>query len=438
MVKSKDESWTSIIVYLMMGEFLPYEDVDGELKAQFDDLVAEIHNIQGEENIMLLTERIILEVTANPLLAKIFVAEDRSSLLMEVCTEPYGDYSHPLIKFLIEAHPYALLWVGDECPIYAIAGDPTHCVLMPYIAENYPWVLDHEQCIKKPPVHTLIRMYSYREREGAIGGIKCTADTIKRFFWAYPQAHQQANQITLVRQVVRPIEGDTIGIMSALETPIPTGGGHPLHMILKGRRECEFHLFKWLAEQCPDGMLKTDCEGKTPLHFACLALIRHRGSMTSLQICKYIIKNCPVSVRVAGSREELPIHYLLRHCHHRSVLEVVILLLREYPESFDIEGANYPAPKSIPFVQRVMPYLNEERELKKNANGLKEISGTFKVAVDEASTNKKAGLVGSAHNVFNSWATSCIQGLDLKKERISKNLQGLCDEFHVDDGRRRL
>ena len=83
----------------------------------------------------------------------------------------------------------------------------------------------------------------------------------------------------------------------------------------------------------------------------------------------------------------------MNHCHHRSVLEVVTLLLREYPDSFDLGAApHYPPPGSVPFVQRVMPYLNEERELKKNANGLKEISGTFKVAVDEASTNKKAGL----------------------------------------------
>ena len=418
-----------------MGDYLPYEDVDDDVKAQYNDLVTEIQ--QGEENVILLTERVILEVTANPLLAKIFVVEDKSSLLMEACTELHGDDSHPLIEFLIEVLPYALLWGGEECSIYAIAGHPSHCVLMPYIAENYPWVFDDEQCIKKPPVHTLIRMYSYREREGIIDGIKCTADTIKRFFWAYPQAHQQASQSEITTNARQLAETREIDIAVYL-----TGGDYPLHMIIKGRQECEYHLFKWMAEQYQEGMLKTDCEGKTPLHFVCLALIRHRGSTASLEICKYIIMNCPESVRVTtgykyGCRDnELPIHYLLKHCHHRSVLEVVILLLREYPESFDIEGANYPAPKSIPFVQRVMPYLNEERELKKNANGLKEISGTFKVAVDEA--NKKAGLVGSAHNVFNSWATSCIQGLDLKKESISRNLQGLCDEFHVDDGRQSL
>jgi len=427
----------------MMGDYLPYEDVDDDLRAQFDDLVAMVHNFSHPEIDVVTNfiEHIILEVTANPLLAKIFVAEDRSSLLMEVCTElhGHGDAFHPLIKFLIEVFPYALLWVGEDCPIYAISGHPVHCVIMPWIAENYPWVFDHEICIEKPPVYTLIRMYGYRSREGSIGGIKCTADTIKRFFWAYPQAHQQANQITLVRQVVRPIEGDTIGMMSALETPIPTGGGYPLHMILKGRRECDFRLFEWLAEQCPDGMLKKDCEGKTTLHMACNALIRHRGSMTSLEICKYIIKNCPASVRVTGSREDLPIHYLLRHCHHRSVLEVVTLLLREYPESFDLGTVpTNPPPSSVPFIQRVMPNLNEERDLVDNANGLKEILEKFKIAVDEGPSNNKTGLVGSVHNAFDSWATSCIQGLDLKKESISRNLQGLCDEFHVDDGLQRL
>ena len=50
----------------------------------------------------------------------------------------------------------------------------------------------------------------------------------------------------------------------------------------------------------------------------------------------------------------------------------------------------------------------------------------------------KTKLVGSAHNVFDSWATSCIQGLDLKKESTSRNIEDLCDEFHVDDGPQRL
>jgi hypothetical protein len=241
----------------MMGDYLPYEDVDEELKGHFDDLVTEIHNIQGEENVMPLIERIILEVTANHLLDKIFVVDDRSS------TELHGDAFHPLIKFLIEVFPHALLLVGEECPIYAIAGHPSHCVLMAWIAENYPWVFDHEQFTEKPPVYTLIRMYCYRARGGTIGDIKCTADTIKRFFWAYPQAHHQANQITVVRHVIRNTEGETV--QSGNEIVIPTGGGYPLHMIVKGRQECDFHLLKWLAEQCQDGMLRTDCEGKTPL-----------------------------------------------------------------------------------------------------------------------------------------------------------------------------
>ena len=413
-----------------MEDYLPYEDVDDDVKAQFNDLATEIHNVERGDDAMPLIERVILEVTANPVLAKIFVVEDKSSLLMEACTELHGDAFHPLIKFLIEVFPHALLWVGEECPIYAIAGHPTHCVLMAWIAENYPWVFDHEQFTKKPPVFTLIRMYGYRARKGNIGGIKCTADTMKRFFWAYPQAHNQASQTTLVRVHINTIDQ----VEPGNETVFPTGGGYPLHMIIKGRQECEFHLFKWLAEHCQEGMLRTDCEGKTPLHFACLALIRHRGSTESLEICKYIIKNCPASVRVSSGREELPVHYLMNHCHHRSVLEVVTLLLREYPESFDLEAPHfYPALNSVPFIQRVMPYLNEERELKDNANGLKEILGKFKVAVDETSTNNKAGLVGSAHNVFHSWAMSCVQGLDMKKEGISRNLQGLCDEFHVDE-----
>ena len=94
---------------------------------------------------------------------------------------------HPAIKFLIQSNPSALLWREntdtDEILIREIADHTTHCVLMPWIATNYQWVLNDEGILMNPPVFCLIDQYANRG-EATTG---CTAAIIRQFFEAYPQ-----------------------------------------------------------------------------------------------------------------------------------------------------------------------------------------------------------------------------------------------------------
>ena len=93
-------------------------------------------------------------------------------------------------------------------------------------------------------------------------------------------------------------------------------------------------LFKWVAEQWPCNMLEVDRDGETPLHYACWMLAGNH--FQSGEICRYLIEHCPESVRISGDQRRLPIRILLDRCQHQFVKEVVVCLLRAYPESYDV------------------------------------------------------------------------------------------------------
>ena len=230
--------------------------------------------------------------------------------------------------------------------------------------------------------------------------------------WAYPQGLAQVNDSGLT----------------------------PLHFILLGSAECEPDLFNWMAERCPSNMLTRSRFGCIPLHRACQSLTRHLGDDSS-EICKYLIEQCTESVRIPELREVLPIHLLLHHCEHPLVKEVVVCLLREYPESYDIPvrtptGDVVVVPSSIPFVQRIKPLLDEERELKENVGYLQQMSGVFQDAVD--GTDNPSPLASSTYIVFDSWTKSFTQYFEARMERISTELQDECNVEEEDDRERAI
>lgn len=302
-----------------MSDPLRVNELEDELRDQFNDLLEAMEGIttfdpnREEGAYEALNQRIYQAVTEKPILARI-VSNRGGYLLKSACINLNLDTSHDVIKCLIQAYPSALL-VGHSdgytihMPIYMIAGHPEHCVLMSWIASNFTWVLDHEQCVQV--VFWFLRTYSQRQRTS------CTSTTIKDFFEAYPQAF-------------------------TLQDP---NGDNVLHKILlrlhdDNRIECDADLFKWMAEQCPSStLLETNFNGCTPLHYACNSLARHKGNDSS-EICKYLIQKCPGSVKLANRLDYLPIHCLQINCEYRLVREVVICLLREYPESYPgfVEG----------------------------------------------------------------------------------------------------
>ena len=378
---------------------LRYNDIenDKKMKSQFNQLRFAIFSTDEnseDADIEAVNELVQREVTAKPILARI-VNQGNTSLLVYFCTtRRHNEQFHPAIKRIIGANPSALLWrtASGTKLIHMIAAHPSHCVLMPWIATNYQWVLDHEICLEEPPVFNLLHEYIYRKETG------CTAAIIRQFFEAYPQGLTQVNEY----------------------------GHTPLHLF--GPAEYDAALFTWMAEQCPSKMLQTNREGETPLHVACISLTHHRGSNSS-EICKYLIEQCPESVRIPGSEENhsmLPIHILLRHCQHRLVKEVVVSLLRAYPESYDMTASGGRVPRSKPFVQRIKPLLDEERELKENVAYLHEVSGAFQDAVN--GTENPSPLASSTCHSFCNWATvTSIQRLDSRLVQNSTELQDECN-----------
>ena len=174
---------------------MEYDDQEDEIQCHFVRLcnaIISTNDNSSEEDIRALNELIQREVTAKPNLAKIikYEVERVCYLLLVACANLDDEQFHPAIKCLIEANPSALLWYSNtgKIVIHKIAGHSTHCLLMPWIATNYQWVLDHEICLERPPAFRLFDRYADREDTG------CTAAIIRQFFEAYPQGLTQVNE----------------------------------------------------------------------------------------------------------------------------------------------------------------------------------------------------------------------------------------------------
>ena len=96
---------------------------------------------------------------ANRDLARI-VKEGNTSLLWFACFK-LDELFHPAIKCIIESNPSSLLWETEyflSC-VHLISLGTSHCVLVPWIATNFQWVLDHEISHRFPPVFNSLNAY---------------------------------------------------------------------------------------------------------------------------------------------------------------------------------------------------------------------------------------------------------------------------------------
>ena len=158
--------------------------------------------------------------------------------------------------------------------------------------------------------------------------------------------------------------------------------------------------------------------------------ILHKEHDVHSDVC--LLQECPESVRVLDNDSWLPIHLLRRHCQHPLVKEVVVSLLREYPESYGMASGYYRAPSSFQFVQRIKPLLDdEEREHKESVAYFQQVSGVFQDAVD--GTDNPSPLASSTYIVFDSWTKSLAQHLEARMEQISTELQNECNADEEDD-----
>jgi len=162
-------------------------------------------------------------------------------------------------------------------------------------------------------------------------------------------------------------------------------------------------------------------------------LFKYTGRDSS-EICKYLIQKCPESVRRSSDDEELPIHILQDSCGYRFEREIIVCLLREYPESYHVLSgnmlsANQRNPGSYPIIMSIKALLDEEKELKETAVSLTDNTSSLTKAV--ACTNDD--LMRSAFTIFGSWSTSIINTTEDKLQLISTQLQEMCDEGRESD-----
>jgi len=377
---------------------LIYDDLeDGQLKAQFESLVDCMRTIRNmtEEEVIAFLERIRQEVTTTPNLVRMFTTTNISILIgLFAGSRLDSEVSQPFLKLLIDTNPSALLWQegdygDDHNSINIICSHPQVCTLMPWIATNHQWVLDHENIVDEPPLFVLIRLLQTSTERGI-------AEIIRQFIDIYPRSLTQKNSDGLI----------------------------PLHLIIINPG-CAVALVKRMVELCPSSMMIKTHNGLAPLHVVCGYVARNSGD--NKEICKYLISEYPESVRCIGSDGELPIHLLVTSCQHQAVREVIVCLLRAYPESYDIQvrGVRGSAPSSFPFIQHANSLLVEERALQDNIAQLKLIMGAF----DNAVKCTGEDLIKSTCTVFHSWVVSSIQRIESKIELNLSLIQQACDTW---------
>lgn len=354
----------------------------------------------------VLLTRVEQEVTAHPVLAS--TVNDTMlnwSLLQTVCrTKLHYRQSHPAIKVLIQANPCALLWEcdGDDgtLTLHTLAKNPFHCELMPWIAEHFAWVFDHESCRGNPPHIDLVEIHSNG---------KCHGWVVRKFYELYPQGLRQGKHVT---------RNGCDFLYSLL----------PLHKCLLGWKGGNLDLIRWMARQYPDSISFKTYWGRNALHCACTLVSEfHRNALAEL--CVFFSEERPDSVRVMCRGFGLPIHmiFLRKFIGSSAQQKVILHLLRAYPQSVDIPRiASAPiqtAPRSNPFVRSVFPLLEEEISLKEAMSFLADTSAAW----CEATECSKDMLHVTVSHVFKQWAT--LREANMMQQTIPERIMEVSREF---------
>ena len=383
-----------------------------ELQVQFFSLLQEIRGafftpldpeaIQAAA--ALLHETLEQVVSANPILAQAVSNDGQWSLLDLFCAVD-NSASFETIKFLTKTNPHALLWCKPNMsgPIQLIAGIP-NCDLLPWIAENYPWVFVHEASQKNPPHLHMILCYLK-------GG--CDLKTVRKFYELYPRGLQEKHG-------------------NARDTC-------PLWLSLKGPDEPEGDLFIWMAKQYPEAVSYVSTWGTTLLHQSCDSLAARKNTRdfkctrNMANICQFLISEHPDLIRqpIRGC-EYLPIHALATRCNRPLVQEMVILLLKAYPECVLAEDEEeYPELSTVPFIQQVHPLIVNQLEIDQDISLLAQISQNMTTANSSALSSS---LFSSVSEVFCSWANlQVFSVLPARKNRIQDRIADICRDFEADD-----
>jgi hypothetical protein len=129
----------------------------------------------------------------------------------------------------------------------------------------------------------------------------------------------------------------------ALMTPQDISGKLPIHCAL-GHPGTTQEMIEYLAEMCPESLLKPDYTGRLPIHMACL-------NGCSLSILKFLVDKSPGSIEYPDMDESLPIHLALTGgfggmitAMQAAPMEVIEYLIDSYPESVEASNVNGDLP----------------------------------------------------------------------------------------------
>ncbi|GAX10705.1 hypothetical protein FisN_14Lh222 [Fistulifera solaris] len=398
-------------------------DLSPELRNKFHALLKEVFDfkmiIQGGEeeesveSLEMAADRlhhsIQEEVSAHPILARTIVKTDAQSLLKTLIDETLGECCKT-IQLVIETNPHALLWSNGDpytyhqgAPIYMIAEDTWHSVLLPWIVERFPWIFQSEMSQKVPPHLKMVH---------GIFNDMCTLENVearKEFYELYPQGLGEKDEANRF--------------------------GYPLSVTMLGWREPDAEIFIWMAERYPEAVHDILPGGCNMLHQACSLLTEKEDTRVpktnkccpdTAKICRHLISKYPHLIRHKDDDGFFPIHRLAHHCNRPLVQQIVVLLLKAHP----VYVLEYPTLLSILFVRLVHLNILEELAIEEEIASLTHISHNLSEAAimpskhDSSSSAAAAhsaiesSLFGSLSEVYRSWANLRVTDLSTEKQRV--------------------
>lgn len=431
-----------------------------ELKGKFQQLFEETyhfsdmhHDIEYMHTAATTLHRHLHEqVSAHPILAQTVCEHTHKWSLLEVlCAKAYHPFCRESVKFLIDQNPCALLWrkwLSDDfssCAlIHQIAESPWHCDLLPWIAERHLWVFEHKLCQTNPPHSRMVKSYVYGY---------CGPEVIRKFYELYPRGLQEeCKELPRGTYGKFPLSISLGGMLEGL-TRMPGG--------LTRLPEPDADTFIWMAKQYPEAVYYSTWAGNL-LHqvFRSMTIAESGINYTSCtpnkaKICRFlIIQHVDLVREKALCNGYLPIHVLTNHCNLPIVQEIVILLLKAYPECV-LEKSDRIGQDlcRVPFIQRTLPLLREESVIDREISMLVDVSQKIFEATasltNHSSTTlttpnesvSRSFLLDSVSEIFRSWTNLRISStLSASKQRIQECVAETCRELEADDvylGRRR-
>ena len=207
-------------------------------------------------------------------------------------------------------------------------------------------------------------------------------------------------------------------------------GDIPLGAILGGYHECDASLCKFMAEQYPKGLKHRSRVGISVLEHVVFGLSEFSHyTNESIEIIKFLIKECPKLVKIKDGRKAVPIHFLVDKCNRGIVQDAVILLLKAYPESYNLHGKFHKAPSKFPFVQRIKPLLDRETALTETVSMLTDVS----THLPKATENNSDHLLQGVSNVVESWSTDRLQTIQAELKSLQAQVKAIKNEFEGPD-----